>query len=355
MIYFNCDYNEGCHPRILERLAQTNYEQSPGYGEDAHCEKARQLIRAACGLPEEPGVHFLVGGTQVNAIVIRHALRPHQGVICSKLGHIHVHETGAVEAGGHKCLALPCGREGKIDAGQIAALCREHYSPANPTEHTVQPGMVYLSHPTENGALYSRRELEAIRAACDEFGLFLYVDGARLGYGLTARGADVTLPDLARCCDAFTIGGTKCGALFGEALVIPNPTLNRDFRYAVKQGGGMLAKGRLLGIQFEALFSGHLYENICRRANELAYDIAAAFLEAGCPEFTPSDTNQQFFVLPNSLLERLSKRYVFQVWEVLDEEHSAVRVAASWATKQEDARQLIDDIKKEALSHAGNL
>ena len=229
MLYFNSDYTEGAHPKILEQLQETNFRQTVGYGEDEYCEKARGLIREACGAPEA-GVHFLVGGTQANFTVIRAALRPHQGVISPVTGHIHVHETGAVEATGHKVLALPCGAEGKLSAGQVAEVCAEHFAGSMPPEHMVQPKMVYLSHPTENGALYTKAELMAIRQVCDEYGLYLFVDGARMGYGLAARGTDVALTDLAQLCDVFYIGGTKCGALFGEAVVIPNKELNRDFR-----------------------------------------------------------------------------------------------------------------------------
>ena len=258
MIYFNCDYTEGAHPRILEQLCATNLTQSVGYGEDEFCGKARELIREACRTPEA-GVHFLVGGTQANFTVIRTALRPHQGVISPETGHINVHETGAVEATGHKVLALPCGRTGKISASQVESLCQEHFRGGMPPEHTVQPKLVYISHPTENGALYTLAELEALYRVCREYGLYLFADGARMGYGLSSRDTDVSLPDLARLCDAFTIGGTKCGALFGEAVVLPNPELNADFRYAIKQNGGMLAKGRLLGLQFLALFTGGLF------------------------------------------------------------------------------------------------
>ena len=351
MLYFNCDYNEGAHPRLLERLAAANWEQTPGYGEDAYCAHARELIRSACQAPEA-GAHFLVGGTQANATVIRHALRPHQGAVCAETGHIHVHETGAVEASGHKCLALPCGPEGKITAGQVRALWAAHVSPENPREHTVQPGLVYVSHPTETGALYTLAELEDLRAACDEAGLFLFLDGARLGYALGAPENDVSLPDLARLCHAFTIGGTKCGALFGEAVVLPDPRLDRDFRYAIKQNGGMLAKGRLLGLQFEALLEDGLYVDICAQADRLAGEIAAAFQAAGFPEFVPSPTNQRFFLLPGQALAALSERFVFQPWPTPDPARAAIRVCASWATAPQAARELIEAVQAVGISQA---
>lgn len=344
MIYFNCDYTEGAHPRILERLAATNFDQTTGYGMDEYCEQARALLRQECHAPEA-GIHFLVGGTQANFTVIRTALRPHQGVISPETGHIHVHETGAVEATGHKVLALPCGPEGKLTAAQVEAVCREHFQGSMPPEHTVQPKMVYLSHPTENGALYTKAELEDLHRVCREYGLYLFADGARMGYGLAAKDTDVTLPDLARLCDVFYIGGTKCGALFGEAVVITRPELNEDFRYAIKQNGGMLAKGRLLGLQFLTLFEDGLYYDICRKADEQAYRIAAACREAGLPEYAPSPTNQQFFILPDAILEKLEESYVFSFWEKTDGAHTAVRICTSWATTDEHVDALTADIR----------
>ncbi len=345
MIYFNCDYNEGGHPAILRAMTDTNLEQTPGYGEDIHCERARELIRTACGAATA-GVHFLVGGTQVNFTVIRAALRPHQGVISPATGHINVHETGAVEATGHKVLAVPCGVEGKLTAAQVDALCAGHYSDSVPTEHMVQPKMVYISQPTENGALYSRKELKSLHVVCDKWGLYLFADGARMGYGLTSQSADFTLRDMADCCDVFTIGGTKCGALFGEAAVITNPELDRDFRYAIKQNGGMLAKGRLLGIQFETLFTDGLYETICRKANELAEKISAACREAGFPEYAPSPTNQRFFIFPDEILGKLQEKCCFSFWEKTDDTHTAVRICTSWATTEESVEALIRDIRE---------
>lgn len=339
MIHFNCDYTQGAHPAILERMLETNLEQTMGYGTDAHCENARRLIRQACGAPEA-GVHFLVGGTQANATVIRHALRPHQGAVAAATGHINVHETGAVEASGHKVLALAPDAFGRITAEQVRALCAEHYDPATPIEHTVQPGLVYVSHPTESGGLYTLEMLTALRQVCDEYGLKLFLDGARLGYALGSPESDVTLSDLARLCHAFTIGGTKCGALFGEAVVLSDPDLDRDFRYAIKQNGGMLAKGRLLGIQFEVLFEDGLYVAICRRAVAYAREINAAFRAAGFAEYAPSPTNQQFFVLPEAVYEALSREFVLEIWERLPEDRLAVRVCTSWGTTREEADAL---------------
>ena len=257
MIEFQCDYAEGAHPKILERMIETNMDQTPGYGLDPYCDEARRLIRKACGR-ENIDVQFLVGGTQTNTTIICSVLRPYQGVLTAASGHINVHESGAIEATGHKVLALPCGREGKITAEQIKAAYEAHMNDSS-AEHMVQPGMVYISNPTENGTIYYRNELEAISRVCHECGLPLFLDGARLGYGLMAADNDIILEDIARLCDVFYIGGTKVGALFGEAVVITNPAISKDFRYMIKQRGGMLAKGRLLGIQFQTLFEDGRY------------------------------------------------------------------------------------------------
>ncbi len=344
MIYFNCDYTEGAHPKIMEKMLATNLEQTPGYGEDTYCDQAKELILQACQAPQAQ-VYFLVGGTQVNFTIIRSALRAHQGVISPETGHINVHETGAVEATGHKILALPCGVEGKLTAAQVEKTAAEHFAGSMPPIHMVQPKMVYISQPTENGAIYSKAELEALHEVCRKWGLYLFADGARMGYGLTARGSDATLADMARLCDAFTIGGTKCGALFGEAAVLTNPDLQQDFGYAIKQNGGMLAKGRLLGLQFLVLFQDGLYYNICEKANRLAYEIADACKENGFTEYAPSPTNQQFFIFPDAALQELEKKYHFSFWEKVDEGHTAVRICTSWATKEENVRALIEDIR----------
>ena len=256
MIFFNCDYNEGAHERIIKRLVETNLEQTTGYGEDDYCRQAAEMILEKCELPEGQ-VHFLVGGTQTNLTVIAACLKPWQGVISADTGHINCHETGAIEATGHKVLALP-GRNGKLKGDQIREVVKAHREDGS-HEHMVQPGMVYISNPTEIGTIYHQKSLEDLYNACQECGLYLYIDGARMGYGLMARDNDLTLPFIARHCDAFTLGGTKQGALFGEAVVITNPALGKDFRYLIKQRGGMLAKGRLLGIQFQELMKDDLY------------------------------------------------------------------------------------------------
>lgn len=340
-IQFQCDYNEGCAPQILQRLVETNLEQNIGYGEDSHCEHARELIRKACEAPEAD-VHFLVGGTQANATVISSILRPYQGVIAATTGHIAVHETGAIEHGGHKVLSLPA-TNGKINAEQIKLCIQNHYNEEGP-EHTVQPAMVYISYPTEYGTLYSKKELTAIHDVCREYQIPLFVDGARLGYGLSSKESDISLSELAKLADVFYIGGTKQGALFGEAVVITNPVLKKDFRYFIKQGGGMLAKGRLLGIQFEELMQNDLYLTLARHANEQAERIRETLIQKGYKMAVPSPTNQQFFILPNKDLRRLEDHFVLSVWDHVDEDHTTVRFCTSWATKKENVDKLIDNI-----------
>ena len=340
-IQFQCDYNEGCAPQILQRLVETNLEQNIGYGEDSHCEHARELIRKACEAPEAD-VHFLVGGTQANATVISSILRPYQGVIAATTGHIAVHETGAIEHGGHKVLSLPA-TNGKINAEQIKACIQNHYNEEGP-EHTVQPAMVYISYPTEYGTLYSKKELTAIHDVCREYQIPLFVDGARLGYGLSSKESDISLSELTKLADVFYIGGTKQGALFGEAVVITNPVLKKDFRYFIKQGGGMLAKGRLLGIQFEELMQNDLYLTLARHANEQAERIRETLIQKGYKMAVPSPTNQQFFILPNKDLRRLEDHFVLSVWDHVDEDHTTVRFCTSWATKKENVDKLIENI-----------
>ncbi len=343
MIYFNNDYSEGCHEKVLQALNATNMEQTMGYGEDAYCAAAAEKIRAKCGR-EDIAVHFLVGGTQANLTVIDAALRPHQGALGADTAHIHVHETGAVEATGHKVLWVPH-HQGKITAQQVRQTIREHYASSS-FEHTVQPKLVYISQPTELGTLYTLRELEDLSAACRELGLYLFVDGARLGYGLSARGNDVTMQDLARLCDVFYIGGTKVGALFGEAVVICHPALQEDFRYLIKQHGGMLAKGRLLGVQFGVLMDNDLYEQIAARADRLADRLRAALHALDVPFLVESTTNQLFPILPDTVLEELAKTYVFSEQERVDEAHRAVRFCTSWATRPENVEQLCADLQR---------
>lgn len=344
MIYFNCDYNEGAHSSILEALTRTNLEQTPGYGEDVYCRKAAQEIRNCCGT-SEADVHFAVGGTQANLIVIDAALRSYQGALCADTGHINVHETGAVEATGHKVLGLPH-TEGKITAAQVAQAMENHLSDDS-AEHTVQPKLVYISSPTEFGTLYTKTELESLHQVCRKYGLYLFLDGARLAYGLAAAGNDVTLPVLAECCDAFYIGGTKCGALFGEAIVLTHPELKRDFRYMIKQRGAMLAKGRLLGIQFLELMkdNGKLYRELAAGADQLADEIRSALKEQGYPLFCENTTNQIFTILPDTVIAKLSETFVLSCQDRVDTSHRLVRICTSWATKKEDAEALIHAIR----------
>ena len=341
MILFNSDYTEGAHPMIMQRLMETNLEQTVGYGEDEYCEEAREAIRKACDAPEAD-VHFLVGGTQANFTVISAALRSFQGVLCADSGHINVHETGAVEATGHKVLALS-GTDGKITAKQVKDACDLHWNDAS-HEHIVQPKMVYISHPTELGTLYTKAELEALHEVCQECGLYLYLDGARMGYGLTAPGTDVTLADVAKYCDVFYIGGTKVGALFGEAVVICNPVLKPDFRYCIKQHGGMLAKGRLLGVQFLELFKDGLYFEISKHAIDMAMLLKDGLIKKGYDFFKDSVTNQQFVILDDRKLEEITKKYGVTYQERYDESRSVIRLCTSWATKEENVKAFLADM-----------
>ena len=337
MIYFNNDYSEGCHNAVLQKMIETNMEQSSGYGMDDYCKSAAQMIRQLCGR-EDLAVHFLVGGTQTNLTVISAALRPHQGVVGAESAHVQVHETGAIEATGHKVMSLPS-RDGKITAQQIQSAVTAHFAD-EAAEHMVQPKMVYISNPTELGTIYTLAELEEISKVCKEMGLYLFLDGARLGYGLTSKGNDVTMEDLARLCDVFYIGGTKVGALFGEAVVISNPALAADFRYLIKQHGGMLAKGRLLGIQFCALLENGLYFKIAEHANALADQIRTTLSNLGYELLVPGTTNQIFPILPDALLSKLRENFSFTEQQRMDESHRAVRFCTSWATTQENVDAL---------------
>lgn len=343
MIRFECDYAEGAIQEIMEALGRTNEEQTAGYGVDSHCEHARELIQKACNR-SDAYVQFMVGGTQVNACVISACLKPYQGVLCAETGHINVHETGAIESYGHKVLALPsC--DGKITAKQVEDAWNTHIHDDS-AEHIVQPGMVYVSHPTENGTLYTKEELKDLYDICHKYGLFFYLDGARCGYGLMAEGSDVTLEDLANYTDVFYIGGTKVGALFGEAIVIMHEALKKDFRYYIKQHGGMLAKGRLLGIQFETLFEDDLYYKISKHADQLAMRIKKAFQKQNVSFLYDSVTNQQFPILTKEEREALEEKYAFSFWTQLDEDMAAVRFCTSWATKEENVAALEADIAK---------
>ena len=342
MIRFNSDYQEGAHPRILQRMLQTNLEQHPGYGEDECCAEARAMIQRACEAPEVY-VHFLVGGTQTNFTFLAAALRCYQGAVCADTAHIAVHETGSVEATGHKVITLPQ-RDGKITAAQVDECCRLHFSDGS-HEHMVMPKVVYLSESTELGTVYTRAELTEMRAVCDKWKLWLYVDGARLGYAMASEACDVDLPFLARTADAFYIGGTKQGALFGEALVIVNDALKPDFRYVLKQKGGMLAKGWLLGIQFSELFRDGLYFELSDHAQALAMRLKAALTEWNVPFLVDSPTNQQFPVLPDAVLDALAEKYSFSEQQRVDSTHRAVRFCTSWATQQAQLDALISDLR----------
>lgn len=317
-------------------------EQTVGYGEDPHCEEARRLIKQACQ-SDNADVHFLVGGTQANTTVIAHILRPYQGVLAATSGHINVHETGAIESTGHKVLAIPT-EDGKLTAKQIDEAMQAHIHEDGP-EHMVQPGMVYLSFPTEIGTIYSHDELKAIRTVCNKYDLPLFVDGARLGYGLCSPECDLTLPQLAQLADVFYIGGTKVGALFGEAVIIMNEALKRDFRYSIKQHGGMLAKGRLLGLQFATLFTGNLYFDIAQHAIDEAMRIKAALQAKGIGFLIDSPTNQQFPIFTDTQIATLSEYFMLSLWQRIDEEHTAMRICTSWATKPESTDELIRAIE----------
>ena len=341
MYQFQCDYNEGAHQRILDRLLETNLEQTVGYGEDHYCAQARETIKSVLGRADVD-VHFLVGGTQANATVISSILRPHQGVICADTGHINVHETGAIEHGGHKVLAIPA-EHGLLSASSIREVMEEHLAEDGP-EHTVQPGMVYISFSSEVGTVYSLKQLQEISEVCREYHLPLFIDGARMGYGLASEGCDVTLSNIASSADVFYIGGTKQGALFGEAVVIVNDSLKKDFRYFIKQNGGMLAKGRLLGIQFQTLFEDGLYFELSRHAVALAMEIRDAFAAKGYDFLVESPSNQQFPILPDDVLERLSKDFRFSVWKKVDPTHTAVRFCMSWATSEDAVKILLEAI-----------
>ena len=337
MIYFNSDYLEGAHPAIMTRLMETNMVQTVGYGEDEYCEAAREKIKSACQAPEAD-VHFLVGGTQTNTTVIAAILRPWQGVLSAVSGHINCHEAGAIESTGHKVITLPT-NNGKITAQQVRDYVEWHKNDES-TEHIVQPGMVYISHPTEYGTLYSKAELENLSQVCRRYALPLFLDGARLGYGLMSRETDLSLEDIARLCDVFYIGGTKVGALCGEALVFTHKNAPEHFPTLIKQRGAMLAKGRLLGVQFDALFTDGLYFAIGSHAIEKAERLKQMFRKRGYAFYLDSPTNQQFIVLPDEKAEELRQHVRFTVWEKPDEKHTVARFCTSWATTDEELDEL---------------
>lgn len=337
MIHFDSDYMAGAHPEILEALVRTNLEHTAGYGNDPYTAEAKALIRKAVGV-EDAQVFFLVGGTQTNATVIDGILARHEGVVATDSGHIAVHESGAIEASGHKVLTLPH-HEGKLRAEEVERYIEDFYTDET-YPHMVAPGMVYISQPTEYGTIYSLAELEALGAVCRKHAIPLYIDGARLGYGLKAEGADFTLKDVARIADVFYIGGTKVGALFGEAVVVTNPKLLRNLFPLVKQHGALLAKGRLLGLQFGVLFRDGLYERIGENAVKHAITIRESFRKAGYEVVIESPTNQQFLRLPNEVIDRLRQDMSFDYWGSRGEKESIVRFVTSWATTDEDIARL---------------
>lgn len=340
MIRLNCDYLEGCHPKILQRLTETNLEQTVGYGMDPYCQEAADKIRAAFDCPDA-AVHFLMGGTQANTTVIAAALRPYEGVLCAVTGHINNHETGAIESTGHKCLALPA-KDGRITASQVSVAAALQAD----DEHTVKPGMVYISLATELGTLYNLAQLKDLYYTCRQQGMYLFIDGARLGYALTSPISDLTPADIAQCCDVFTVGGTKQGALFGEAVVICNAELNTRFRYMIKQRGGMLAKGRLLGLQFSTLMEDGLYFTIAKKAVDQAMRIREALLKKGIPLHVDSPTNQLFPVLTDDQAEALEEDFSLAFWDRVDESHVIMRVCTSWATPEHYVDQFIAAVEQ---------
>lgn len=333
MISFASDYIAGAHPQVLKRLVETNLEPLPGYGEDAWCASAKDKIRKACGCPDAQ-VEFLTGGTQTNQLVISTLLREHEGVIAAKTGHVSSHEAGAIEYSGHKVLELPQ-REGKLDGSEVERYIRDFYADEN-HEHMVFPGMVYISHPTEYGTLYSKAELEALSRVCRSHGIPLYLDGARLGYGLMSRETDVDLTDIAALCDVFYIGGTKVGALCGEAVVFTGRAHPPHFANAAKKRGALLAKGRLLGVQFDALFTDGLYFQLSRHAIEMAEELKRLLHEKGVEFYLESPTNQQFVILEDSRVEALKTKVSFSFWEKYGPDKTVVRFATSWSTTRED-------------------
>ena len=341
MLYFENDYCEGAHEAILKRLLETNMEKVPGYGQDPYCDQAKEKIKAACGCTDGE-VYFLVGGTQTNAVVIASVLNRYEGVLSAVTGHVNAHEAGAIEFTGHKVLPLPQDN-GKISAADLKDYLQTYYADGS-YDHMVFPGMVYISHPTEVGTLYTKNELENISTVCKECGLYLFLDGARMGYGLMAPGTDVTLPDIAKCCDVFYIGGTKVGALFGEAVVITNPCLKQDFRYCIKQKGGMLAKGRLLGVQFLELFKDGLYFEISKHAIDMAMLLKDGLKEKGYEFFMDSNTNQQFIIVEDAKLQEIRQKYGVTYQERYDETHSVIRLCTSWATKEENVKAFLQDM-----------
>ena len=337
MLTFASDYTTGCCPEILDRLIATNLEPQSGYGTDQYCASAAEKIKNACNAPEAQ-VEFIAGGTQTNQVVISSMLQRYEGVVAARTGHISCHEAGAIEYTGHKVFELPQVM-GKIRAKDLSDLVENFYGDDN-HDHMVFPGMVYISHPTEYGTLYTLSELTSISEVCRKHNMPLFLDGARLGYGLMSYSTDVTLQDIARLCDVFYIGGTKVGALCGEAVVFTHGNMPKHFLTMKKQNGALLAKGRLLGVQFDTLFTDGLYFRIAKHAIDMAERVKTIMRNAGIPFFLESPTNQQFVILDNDTIERLRKDVGFERWEIVDEDHTAVRFATSWSTTNEDLDKL---------------
>lgn len=338
MYSFKNDYSEGAHPEVLKLLQETNMEQTEGYGLDPYSQQACHILKSLIQR-EEADIHLIPGGTQTNLIAISAFLRPHEAVISAQSGHILVHETGAIEATGHKVISVET-TDGKLHPDDILQVVRFHTD-----EHMVKPRLVYISNSTEIGSVYTRSELEQLAACCRENSLLFYMDGARLGSALCSEGNDVDMADLGRLMDAFYIGGTKNGALIGEALVICNESLKKEFRFMIKQRGAMLAKGRLIGIQFLALFNNNLYFSLAKHANDMAALLRRGIQEAGYTFFSESPSNQIFPILPNKLIEQLLNNYDFYVWKEIDNQHSAVRLVTSWAVKEETIQSFVEQVK----------
>ena len=337
MVSFECDYIAGAHPEILKKLLETNMESLPGYGMDHYTESAKKKIRKACGCPDAD-VEFLVGGTQTNSVVISTMLRDWEGVIAADSGHVSVHESGAIEFSGHKVIELP-GTNGKLKASAVRDYLKWFYSDAT-HDHMVFPGMVYISHPTEPGTLYTREELEQLSSVCREYNIPLYLDGARLGYGLMSKASDMTIEDIARLTDVFYIGGTKVGALCGEAVVFTKGNRPAHFMTSVKKRGALLAKGRLLGIQFDTLFTDDLYFRISKHAIDMAEQLKTIIKEKGWEFYMDSPTNQQLILMTEDQMEALGKTIAFDRWGVYDSTRTIVRLATSWSTSEEDLAAL---------------
>lgn len=339
MYSFKNDYSEGAHKSILEALLETNMIQETGYGEDSFTEKAKELIKEKLQ-NKEASIHLLSGGTQTNLIAISAFLRPHEALISANTGHILVHETGAIEATGHKIISVPS-KDGKLVSEDIVNVLESHTD-----EHMVRPKLVYISNSTEIGTVYTKEELENLYNCCRENRLILFVDGARLGSALCAEGNELTLEDMGRFSDAFYIGGTKNGALFGEALVIINESLKEDFRFHIKQKGGLLAKGRALGLQFFKLFENDLYFDLAKHANQMSKILSDGIRELGYKFLIDSNSNQVFPILPNEIIKKLEKNYAFYIWEKFDEENSVIRLVTSWATPKEEVEVFVEELKK---------